>query len=278
MIRYIITLVLSGLSFIMLWSFFLKQCTNNENLVNRVMSYSDEKELGDQIYQTQILQGENGILVRDPYLDSIMQIITHRLTDHLTDSHYDYSVEILANPEVNAFTIPGGRIFFYSNMIADIDSTEEFAAILAHEMGHNENRDVVRRLIQNFGQNALISMSPNVLTSAATQLTSLSFAREQEDQADHFAYKLMVKSGIHPRYFAQVMENFEVMEDGNAPPEILSDHPNSARRKEEAINYPVPEDFEEVPIDVDWPAFQQRLDTILSTYMEQLQNMEIEIR
>lgn len=278
MIRFIIANILAGITLVFVWSLVLRGCTSNKNLVNRVMSYEDEKELGEEIYQEQIETGQDGVLIEDHYLDSVLQVVLHTLTDHLTDSQYDYTVQILGNPEVNAFTIPGGHIFYFSSMLKEIKNAEQCAAIMAHEIGHNENRDVVRRMIESFGLQALLAANPTIINDAMAQIQQLGFERSQEDQADHFAYKLMVKAGIHPKYFAQVMEGFEKMDEGQAPPEILSDHPSSERRMNEAINYPVPQDFQEVPIKVDWTAFMARLDTVIHRDAEKIQSIHIEVQ
>ncbi len=241
--------------------FIINRMAKDPEVINKVMTYEQENELGEQIYQEQIASGSQGQLISDPYLDSVLSVIMHRITDELDTIHYDYSVEIINSDQINAFTIPGGHMFYYSAMIDEIDNAEECAAILAHEVGHNEDRDIVQKLIQNFGLTALVSLNPTLSGQVVSHLNQLSFARTEEDQADQFAYKTMVKAGIHPKYFAYVMESFEELEQGQggAIPEILSDHPNSADRKEKAINYPVPADFQEVPFEIDWDEFKSRL-------------------
>ncbi len=259
--RVILTRIIIGIVVFIIGGIVINNITNDPEKLNEVMSYEQERELGDQIYAQQIQTGQDGKLLQDPYLDSVLAVIMARLTDQLDVKHYDYSIQILDSAEVNAFTIPGGHMFFFTSMFDYIHNPEECAAIIAHEIGHNENRDVVRRLVKSYGQTLLVSLDPTMANQILNGLGQLSFAREQEDEADHFAYKTMVKAGIHPKYFANVMQSFEILEgeQGGTIPEILSDHPNSAKRKDEAINYPVPPDFEEIPFDVDWDAFKARL-------------------
>ncbi len=257
--RVLLIRIIIGLAAFIIGGIIINQITNNPKTINKVMSYEKEKELGDQIYAQQILTGKDGKLMEDPYLDSVLKVIMQRITDQLETQNYAYTIQILDSAEVNAFTIPGGHMFFFTSMFDYVDNPEECAAIIAHEVGHNENRDVVRRLIKSYGQTLLVSLDPTMANQILNGLGQLSFAREQEDEADHFAYKTMVKAGIHPKYFANVMQSFETLEQGMAPPEILSDHPNSAKRKDEAINYPVPSDFKEIPFEIDWDEFKTRL-------------------
>ncbi len=263
--QLILTRIIIGVVIFVVGGIIINNMTKNPEAINEVMSYEEERELGDKIYNEQIRTGQDGQLINDPYLDSVLKVIMMRITDQLEEKHYDYTIQILDSAEVNAFTIPGGHIFFFTSMFDFLKNPEECAAIIAHEVGHNENRDVVRKLIKNYGQAVLVSLNPTLANQVLSGLGGLSFAREQEDEADHFAYKTMVKAGIHPKYFAYVMESFEELEQGQGVsiPEILSDHPNSAKRKDEAINYPVPADFKEVPFDIDWDEFKSRLKTLV---------------
>ncbi len=264
--RILLYRIIFGAILFLVGMFVVNRMAKDPEVINKVMSYDEENQLGEQIYQEQIASGSQGQLLTDPYLDSVLGVIMHRITDQLDSIHYDYSVQIINSDQVNAFTIPGGKMFYYSAMFGEIENPEECAAILAHEVGHNENRDVVRKLIQSYGLTALVAINPTLTSQVINSLNQLKFAREEEDEADHFAYKTMVKAGLHPKYFAYVMEEFEELEQtqGGAVPEILSDHPNSAKRKQEAINYPVPADFKEVPFDIDWDEFQTRLAAVKS--------------
>ncbi len=259
MSKVIIRILAIALAIFLIGTCIVEQLANDPEFVNETISYEQEAQIGEQIYQTQVLKGSYGPVIQEHYLDSILQVILHRITDKLDTSHYNYTIQIIESPQVNAFTIPGAHIFFYSSMFDHINSAEECAAIIAHEVGHNEHRDMVRRLIQSYGLNVLLNMTPTVVNQMVGGMNLLGFERKQEDQADHFAYKTMVKAGIHPKYFADVMASFESLEQGKAPPEMLSDHPSTARRMKEAREWPVPDDFKEIPINVDWDAFMTRM-------------------
>ena len=49
---------------------------------------------------------------------------------------------------VNAFTIPGGRIYIYKGLFEFCESAEQLAAVLAHEIGHVEKCHKVSKLIK----------------------------------------------------------------------------------------------------------------------------------
>ncbi len=259
MLRVILTRLAVVFFLFSLGTFVVTKISNNDKVANKVMSYQEENQLGDELYEKEMKTGQNGRLLTDDLLDEDMDAILGILTAQLEEHHYNYTIDILDTTLVNAFSIPGGHLFYYSKFFEFLDSPEEFAAVLAHEMGHNENRHSVKRLIQTMGLNMLLALNPNSLNLAMENLHLLKYERGQEHQADEFAYQLMVKAGIHPKYFAEVMQNLDSLSGGIEPPEMLSDHPNTVKRMNEARNYPVPADFVEREIPVDWDQFIARL-------------------
>jgi predicted Zn-dependent protease len=64
---------------------------------------------------------------------------------------YSFQVLLAESSEVNAIALPGGNIMVFSGLIARIESENELAMILAHEMGHFVNRDHLRGLGRGLG-------------------------------------------------------------------------------------------------------------------------------
>ncbi len=262
--RFAVLFFLSSLG-----AFLISKISNNDEVANSVMSYAEENQLGAELYNQEMETGQNGRMITDSLLDADMEKILKLLTEQLDEVRYDYTVDILDTNLVNAFSIPGGHLFYFSEFFDYMHSPEEFAAILAHEMGHNEHRHSVKRLIQTMGLNVLLILSPTTINAVMDNLNMLKYERSQEHQADEFAYQLLVKAGIHPRAFAQVMSNLDSLSGGAEPPEMLSDHPNTEKRMNEAASYPVPSDFVEKPIDVNWERFNARLQEVSKYYRSQ---------
>ena len=65
-----------------------------------------------------------------------MRLISNRLVLAIDEPLFNYEFYLIASDEVNAFTIPGGRIFVFSGLLNEADNPEEVAAVLAHEIGH----------------------------------------------------------------------------------------------------------------------------------------------
>ncbi|HTQ09241.1 MAG TPA: M48 family metalloprotease, partial [Fimbriimonadaceae bacterium] len=53
---------------------------------------------------------------------------------------FDYTFKVLKGDDVNAFTLPGGFVYVYEGLIKYVQSDDELAAVLAHEICHAEQR------------------------------------------------------------------------------------------------------------------------------------------
>ncbi len=57
-----------------------------------------------------------------------------------------YTPHIVATPAVNAFVIPGGWVYVTTGLLASVESDDELAGVLAHEIAHNVNQHALKRM------------------------------------------------------------------------------------------------------------------------------------
>ncbi len=172
-----------------------------------------------------------------------IQRLLDRLVVHWPDAPYDFQVGIIASAEPNALALPGGYILVTSALLEEIESENELAFVLGHELGHFRNRDHLRRL----GRGMLYGLALSViglggsvadLSTLASELTGRGFDRGQERDADRFGLELMhaeyghVGSSWH--FFARLAEEGPELEAAVA---YLSTHPPSAERVDELKDF-----------------------------------------
>lgn len=144
------------------------------------------------------------------------------------------SVEVVDIPMVNAAALPGGRIVLFRGLIDKAESPDEVAGVLAHEIGHVRNRDVMAALIRQFGLSVLLGGADGGAASALGGLLSLTYSRAAEDEADAYAIAALRDAAIAPDGTAAF---FDRMSDASGGERIeratswLSSHPLSAERK-----------------------------------------------
>lgn len=97
-----------------------------------IFSEQQEEELGEIVAQRfRYLRTTD-----DPAITAYLARIGDRLVRVLPPSQFHYRYFVTDSAAPNAFSIAGGRIYISRGLIAQLRSSDEAAAILAHEMGH----------------------------------------------------------------------------------------------------------------------------------------------
>ena len=226
----------------------------------QLLSIHKEEKLGEA-YVDLILLNPMFEEFKNRQVNSAVKVIGDRLEEGLEDSEYNYRFVVFDSDMINAFTVPGGNILISTGLIGFCDSPEELAAVIAHEMGHVEERHVVSRLLKELGIEILTSGDQYVIGEVSGLLTSTSFDRKQEEEADLFAAKLLESSSIEPRTLATFFRKLEEEMDNELMQhfEIISTHPNFRSRIREALSFKPAKDFEAEAIDLDWGIIRAEL-------------------
>ncbi|OQX84775.1 MAG: hypothetical protein B6D55_08415 [Candidatus Omnitrophica bacterium 4484_70.2] len=80
----------------------------------------------------------NTFLIDERITERINQI-GQRLANVAGREDMEFVFKVINRPQVNAFTVGGGFIFVYTGLLDVLQSEEELAAVLAHEMAHSVN-------------------------------------------------------------------------------------------------------------------------------------------
>lgn len=260
-LRDLIILLAIGAGLFVGGYFIVKEIGKSDLDLSYEVSYEQEEKLGDLMKD---MVWDEFAAVKDNAADSALREITSRLIKALDTTHYRYEFTIIKNDQINAFTIPGGNIYVFSELMRVAETPEEVAAVLAHEIGHAENRHVVTKLIQELSITAIVGIltggDPSVLTEALTSIIGNTFSRSQEEEADKFALELLEKAGISPKSLARFFERLNEKDlDYDENLEILMTHPHNDKRIEQVRRYKTKNDFKPIPFEMDWARVQQSL-------------------
>jgi Zn-dependent protease with chaperone function len=144
----------------------------------------------------------------------------------------------------NAMALPGGQIIFTDELVELAEEDGELLAILGHEIGHLEQRHLMRSVLQSSLLTVIvISVTGDVSTVSSivyaipTLLMELKYSREFETEADDFAYSFMQKNRLPPVLFAHILRRLEANYTSDVHPEeddpggdFLSTHPPTLER------------------------------------------------
>lgn len=157
------------------------------------------------------------------------------------DEEFRFTAHLVDSDTPNAFVLPGGQIFVTRGLLQSVSSENGLAMVLAHEMAHQYHRHPLSSL----GRGLVISLAltavfgadnsglAEVFVGNAALLTSLSFNREQEREADSLGAELLIARYGHAAGSADFFETMKTRYgDDLEPLEFFNTHPDIDSRFE----------------------------------------------
>lgn len=182
-------------------------------------------------------------VVEDSQKNSLIRQIGHKLSQASEFKGMNYYFRILKKEGPNAFSIPGGYVYVTLDLFDYIQSDDEIAGILAHEIAHIIHNHALKQTRDNTKYTlltvlaVLLTGEPDVgVLGKLTTITFLNqYSREYEEEADLTAIDLLIKTGYNPVGFLTFLERLYAREMFR--PEInlgiFQTHPETEAR----INY-----------------------------------------
>jgi Zn-dependent protease with chaperone function len=115
----------------------------------------------------------------------------------------------------NALVLPDGTIVFTDGLINLVENDNELIAVLLHEIGHLNQRHLIRRTIQDSMLTIMVVLitgdieTADFILGVPTLLVDMAYSRDFETEADEFAIIEMQKRDIDLGHFANVMNRLE---------------------------------------------------------------------
>lgn len=156
--------------------------------------------------------------LRDEKLAAYVEEIGARLTKHLPPTGLKYRFYLVDIPEANAFNIPGGHVLLSRKLVAFVNSEDELAGVIAHELGHavvrhsaSDVSEALKRILNvtSLGDRRDVAEKYNLLIERA-RTRGYSRGRGHEDaqqlEADRVGLFAMVAAGYDPSAFHAFFE------------------------------------------------------------------------
>ena len=98
-----------------------------------IFTPAQEMDLGDAVAERYepALQ-----VITDDELTGRLRQIGERLVRHLPATSLDIRFALIDIPDVNAFVLPGGRVYVSRKLVGFAETEDELAAVMGHELGH----------------------------------------------------------------------------------------------------------------------------------------------
>ncbi len=223
-------------------AFFLIGCAVNPATGERQLSLiSEQQEIQMGRQADGDVRSSLG-LVQDEALQRYVAGIGKRLAADSERPDLPWSFEVVDDPVVNAFALPGGFIYVTRGIMAYFESEAELAGVLGHEIGHVTARHSVsqmsRQQLQQIGLGVGMILSEDVrkygdVLSAGLGLLNLKYSRGDETQADELGVRYMTRANYDPDALLGVFEMLATVSggEGGRVPEWQSTHPYPENRE-----------------------------------------------
>ena len=189
------------------------------NLIISNISVEQEKKLTNYLsFDFNISNNENR------YLNEISTKL-----EKCAELPYNVKVFIMDDSNANAFALPGGTIYVTSGILKQLDSENELAFILGHELGHFKHKDHLRGL----GKGLILSMitllvgADNSLLNIGLEVGQAKYSQSDELKADKFGLEIMQCA------YGSVTDAskfFEKMNKDDGWKYFLASHPSFSKR------------------------------------------------
>jgi predicted Zn-dependent protease len=188
------------------------------------------------------------MVIKDPVLTDYVNRVGQRLatSQEAKDSGFPFTFEVVADPTINAFALPGGHMFIHTGLLKSVDNEAQLAGVMGHEMSHvilrhGTNQATKANFIQLpaalaaqvAGNGSMLGQLAQVGIGLGANSVLLKFSRSAESQADLTGSHIMAESGYDPVQMAQFFNKLSSPGKGltASVAQFMSDHPNPDNRE-----------------------------------------------
>ena len=158
------------------------------------VSDQEEEEVGRRLAQGYGLNRSAGT-EKDRALEAYVRQVGKRLAAQVDRNRISYHFHVQARPAMNAFALPGGQVIVLRGLYDAMESEDEMAAVLGHEIAHVDRRHAIERLQYTLAARKLGLSLPHAIASIPITLFQAGYNKEKELEADLVGLGYAVAAG-----------------------------------------------------------------------------------
>lgn len=211
-----------------------------QTLVSQLQKYDapqKEAEVGRMI-SAKILGSTP--LLNNQSLSNYLNLVGKTLVKNTATDSYRWTFAVIESNDVNAFAAPGGYIFLTKGLLKELNSEDELAAVIAHEIAHVRLKHYMKvakkQLLAEFSMKSLNQGSADAqleaLSNTATLILARGLDKQSEFDADRESAIILAKSGYDPSAMVDVLSMLEKKSKASdkSMSFLLATHPHPSQR------------------------------------------------
>lgn len=209
-----------------------------QKLAGQLAEYDKPAKESEMGYKTAAnIVGASPIL-NDNTVNSYLTLVGKSLVKNSGGDPYRWTFAAIDSADVNAFAAPGGYVFVTKGLLKSLNSEDEVAAVLAHEISHVRLKHYVKvAKKQVLAEYAMKSLSEgqsdsqlDAMSRAATLVLAKGLDKQSEYEADYEAMKILALAGYDPSAMVDVLSMLENRSSDKGMAFLLSTHPSATER------------------------------------------------
>ncbi|HEX2835658.1 MAG TPA: M48 family metalloprotease [Thermoanaerobaculia bacterium] len=209
-----------------------------------IVSEQQELAMGKEAHE-QVL-AEYGVYDEKPELNAMVDRIGHEIAASSPRPNLPWTFTLLDTPMVNAMALPGGYIYVTRGILERMNSEDELAGVIGHEVAHvaarHSAQSISRATLAQVGLAAAMVAAGyenteryGWLAAVGVGLLFTKYSRSQETQADVLGTDYMSGAGWNPYGSANMLQGLQRLQGGRTAgiERYFMDHPDPAKRVED---------------------------------------------
>ena len=214
-------------------------CRDKDGDIN-IFSIQDDVNFGAQVSAE--FEKDSTIVVLDSATYRAQYEYLYKIRNQILNSgqvvyknEFPWRIRIIKDDSVlNAFCTPGGYIYFYTGILKYLESEDQLAGVMGHEMAHADKRHSTDAMTREFGLSVLFDIvfgqNKGQLVRIVAGLKQLQYSREAESEADDYSVTYLCPTSYNAAGAAGFFEKMLATGSGQRVPQFLSTHPNPDNR------------------------------------------------
>ncbi len=205
------------------------------------MDYKSERTIGESL----ALEGfrRYGLPVKDKALQQYVNLVGNAVARNSDRPNIPYNFVVVESPLQNAFSCPGGIIFVSSGLLKTIQSEDQLAGVLAHEVAHVGHKHALKSIqraqfFNGVGKITAATMEgkkgkefENMIGSLQNTLFDKGLDQSMEFEADTSALETAYRTGYDPNGFIEVLKELKrIQSQSTQKGSWFSTHPPLSQR------------------------------------------------
>lgn len=192
------------------------------------ISEADEEQYGEEMHQEVIKEFR---LIDSDSRRQKLQTMLDKMLPHRERKAIEYDIHLIDDDEmINAFAIVGGHLYITTALLDYVDSDDELAFIIGHELGHVDKKHTVRKVQKLVIGNSVLG-DIGVMAANFQIFVSAPFGQADEYEADRMGAFFANKAGYNTSRFGDFFRKIKQDETYDPIQKMLRTHPYSEQRE-----------------------------------------------